>query len=325
MLRTTLAFTLLFLGLSPLAQAQPAGRTTTYALIRCESLDRRDSYCPADTRRGVHLVRDLSGGRCRIGSSWGYDRGGIWVDRGCRAEFEIGRYSGGYGWGWGYQGDDYIVCASRDFRQQHCPANTRGGARLVNQISRTPCQQGVNWDFDARGVWVSQGCAGEFEIGRGGGYDDPTDGGYDPAPPGRGVVLCESKDNRRRFCPADLRGARVTVLRNISRVPCQLDLNWGYDERGVWVDRGCRAEFGIGGGDPGWDGGGDPGRSEVIRCASEDHLRNFCAAPNNGGVRLLRQLSRSPCIEGESWGYDDRRVWVDEGCEAEFELIGRYR
>ena len=29
------------------------------------------------------------------GSGWGYDNGGIWVDRGCRGEFRYGRDSGG--------------------------------------------------------------------------------------------------------------------------------------------------------------------------------------------------------------------------------------
>ncbi len=29
------------------------------------------------------------------GSGWGYDNGGIWVDRGCRGEFRFGRDSGG--------------------------------------------------------------------------------------------------------------------------------------------------------------------------------------------------------------------------------------
>jgi hypothetical protein len=42
-----------------------------------------------DTRRGVELYRQLSEARCRYGSSWGYDRKGIWVDKGCRGEFVI--------------------------------------------------------------------------------------------------------------------------------------------------------------------------------------------------------------------------------------------
>ena len=60
-------------------------------MVTCASDDRRRRYCEADTSRGVRLVRQLGGAGCRQGSSWGYDRRGIWVDRGCRAEFEVGR------------------------------------------------------------------------------------------------------------------------------------------------------------------------------------------------------------------------------------------
>ncbi|HEX4581701.1 MAG TPA: DUF3011 domain-containing protein, partial [Acidobacteriaceae bacterium] len=46
-------------------------------------------YCAADTRRGVQMVNQRSGSPCRQGSTWGYDKRGIWVDRGCRADFVV--------------------------------------------------------------------------------------------------------------------------------------------------------------------------------------------------------------------------------------------
>ena len=36
------------------------------------------------------------------------------------------------------------------------------------------------------------------------------------------------------------------------------------------------------------------------------------------GVQLNRQLSRTPCTEGYTWGYDRNAIWVDRGCRAEF-------
>lgn len=60
--------------------------------IRCESLqaDRYGrKYCPANTRGGVRLSRNLGDSDCTQGSSWGYDNSGVWVDNGCRAEFEL--------------------------------------------------------------------------------------------------------------------------------------------------------------------------------------------------------------------------------------------
>jgi hypothetical protein len=68
--------------------------------VRCESLQSngyRRQYCAADTRGGVRLARTLSDDRCTQGSTWDYDNSGIWVDQGCRGEFELqgnGSYSG---------------------------------------------------------------------------------------------------------------------------------------------------------------------------------------------------------------------------------------
>jgi hypothetical protein len=68
--------------------------------IRCESRRNRYQYCRADTDNRVRIVRQL-GGRCSQGRSWGYDDDGVWVDRGCRAEFEVGRDGGGLSTGAG--------------------------------------------------------------------------------------------------------------------------------------------------------------------------------------------------------------------------------
>ena len=61
--------------------------------ITCSSDDGQRHYCQADTRHGVRLIRQTSGFNCRQ-TSWGYDTGGVWVDRGCHGEFDL---SGGAG------------------------------------------------------------------------------------------------------------------------------------------------------------------------------------------------------------------------------------
>ncbi len=33
---------------------------------------------------------------------------------------------------------------------------------------------------------------------------------------------------------------------------------------------------------------------------------------------MIRQWSNAPCIQGMSWGYNNRMVWVDRGCRADF-------
>lgn len=59
-------------------------------LIRCESHDGRYAVCtlPRGYRDAV-VTRQFSRSPCDYGYSWGLQRGAIWVDRGCRAEFRV--------------------------------------------------------------------------------------------------------------------------------------------------------------------------------------------------------------------------------------------
>lgn len=65
--------------------------TAQRGTITCESYKNDYHHCYADTRGRVTLIRKLSSKDCVQGRSWGYDNTGVWVDRGCRAEFEYGR------------------------------------------------------------------------------------------------------------------------------------------------------------------------------------------------------------------------------------------
>jgi hypothetical protein len=65
--------------------------------LTCASNNGRYRYCRADTQNRVQLVRQMSGSRCNQGYSWGFDYRGIWVDRGCRAEFVYGKRNNGGG------------------------------------------------------------------------------------------------------------------------------------------------------------------------------------------------------------------------------------
>jgi hypothetical protein len=60
--------------------------------LTCSSNRGDRVYCEVETRdRRVEMVRQISGSPCRLGETWGYDRRGIWVDRGCRADFVVSR------------------------------------------------------------------------------------------------------------------------------------------------------------------------------------------------------------------------------------------
>jgi hypothetical protein len=58
----------------------------------------------------------------------------------------------------------------------------------------------------------------------------------------------------------------------------------------------------------------------VICSSNGGHV--FCYADTAGGVSLERQMYDSNgCIKDQTWGYDDRGIWVDRGCSGEFVLI----
>lgn len=59
------------------------------------------------------------------------------------------------------------------------------------------------------------------------------------------TIKLESQDMRYRYYRIDTDN-QVRLLRQFSEAPCRKDYSWGYDSRGVWVDKGCRAEFLVG-------------------------------------------------------------------------------
>jgi|JI10StandDraft_1071094.scaffolds.fasta_scaffold125179_3 hypothetical protein len=58
--------------------------------IRCESYNNGYNYCSVNTNNRVELVRQISNTECRENRNWGYSRSGVWVNRGCGAEFRVG-------------------------------------------------------------------------------------------------------------------------------------------------------------------------------------------------------------------------------------------
>ncbi|MCS6885221.1 MAG: DUF3011 domain-containing protein [Acidobacteriota bacterium] len=69
----------------------PIGSLAQERTIRLESHDLQYRYYRIDTYNQVRLLRQFSKAPCRKDYSWGYDSRGVWVDKGCRGEFLVGR------------------------------------------------------------------------------------------------------------------------------------------------------------------------------------------------------------------------------------------
>ncbi len=161
-----------------------------------------------------------------------------------------------------YGGNNIVRCESRDRRTVYCGYNLMGGVRLVNRMSQASCVRGRSWGVDRGRLWVSSGCRAQFQIdadrygshndnrydnrydnrnGNGYGYGNGYDNGYGNG--GGRVMICESREGRYNFCAGIGGYGQVQIRRQLSSSRCLQNSSWGYRNGGIWVDRGCRAEF----------------------------------------------------------------------------------
>ena len=106
---------------------------------------------------------------------------------------------------------------ARDVERQPVPAGTRLGLRQQRHLGRPRLPRAIQLRSRRWRRWRSWGRSGQ--------------------------LTCESISYRYRFCNADTQG-RANLVRELSTGNlCRQGTGWGYDNRGIWVDRGCRGEF----------------------------------------------------------------------------------
>jgi hypothetical protein len=139
----------------------------------------------------------------------------------------------------GYAGS--IRCESKKNRRQVCRVRTDNRV-AIKRILGGDCAKGRGWGFAANQIWVTGGCRAEFYYGyRGGTNPVPLPG---PVEDYAGTIRCESRGNRYQQC--DVRtNDRVELTRRLGG-RCNAGRQWGYTASYVWVNNGCRAEFGYG-------------------------------------------------------------------------------
>jgi hypothetical protein len=65
-----------------------------------------------------------------------------------------------------------------------------------------------------------------------------------------------------------------------------------------------------------------PSHAGELECKSEKYRYQYCRADTGNNVQLAQQTSHAPCRYGQTWGYDNRGVWVDNGCAGMFTYGG---
>ena len=176
-------------SLAPVAATQAQDRHHDGDAIECTSQNYARERCDVPWR-DARLEQQLSDTRCVRGKNWGIDRHGLWVDNGCSGRFvEAGRRGHDHhdrdrdhdrdhdgdrreegGWqpepSWNQRFT--VTCESQDGRDHFCQVDLGGAGRasLERQISEARCIEGRTWGSNRAGVWVKDGCRGEFTIDR---------------------------------------------------------------------------------------------------------------------------------------------------------------
>jgi len=130
--------------------------------VKVESKDGHRATKFVGNIESVRLSKRLSDRPCRQGRSWGYDRDRIWVDDGCRAEFEVTRRGGGGGGG-GRLERATVTIESNDNKRRSRVIRYEGTVTLRRRLSSKPCIQGVSWGYGNGIIWVDRGCRAEFQ------------------------------------------------------------------------------------------------------------------------------------------------------------------
>ena len=168
----------------------------------CASPDNRYRECQLPVDGRARLVKQKSDSPCVEGRSWGQRGDRVWVDRGCRARFEVVRGGGG-------GSGQYVECRSQNERYRECAIPRGYEGRLVSDYTGR-CREDSTWGNRNGVIWVTSGCQGRFHLrpSSGSGGSGNANAGQQQ----RAEVQCRHEATRqgvtvRQIAPAQLRGS----------------------------------------------------------------------------------------------------------------------
>ena len=118
------------------------------------------------------------------------------------------------------------------------------------------------------------------------------------------LITCQSQDKRPASCAFQNQGDVVVQIANkLSSSSC--DGKWNYDQRNIYVTKGCRAIFRV------------MARSFSLKCESWNNQPSTC---NPGvpiaAVSLIQEESHRSCSSG--WSFNSTEIYVQNGCRGTF-------
>ncbi len=65
-----------------------------------------------------------------------------------------------------------------------------------------------------------------------------------------------------------------------------------------------------------------PAMADQVTCESVKGAQVECPMNTSGQIRVVRQISKAACVEGQTWGASKHSIWVTGGCRATFASSG---
>jgi len=298
------------------AQGYPGATATGPQLRACRTeADRRLSEYSYDQIQVESESRDQNVANVRW---WAGNEGGrcTVATNGRVLAFTRDKNSGGGGGGNGYPGaTTRLTCESRGTKREECPIPAGARIRLVRQISVNQCRPNDTYGQGQGYLWVAEGCRGEFEVTTPGQIGGGQPGGGGPG--GVTRMTCASPTNARWECPIPA-GSVARFVGQANNQTCRPNDTYGTRSGAVWVDRGCQAIFEVtssGGG-----AGGNGSYTTRMTCESSGGARQQCPIAGATAIRLVRQISTSPCRLNQTFGMGFGHIWVSTGCRGEFDV-----
>jgi len=195
----------------------------------------------------VHIRRQVGNTRCVFNENWGTFEGGVWVDYGCGAEFEVRRPPSNQSWRPTGGTLKTVRCESKERQYNVCRVDNidAGSVTIERRLGRSQnCQRGRSWGVSEGenappGIWVDKGCKAIFAYRTHGSTFEPYAG-----TPHDFELPCESYRSRWIHCPVqDVHVARVSLISGTDA--CNQYKAWGVDDTGIWVRDDCRGRFRI--------------------------------------------------------------------------------
>jgi hypothetical protein len=118
-----------------------------------------------------------------------------------------------------------IACSSQPGERQHCPADTSAGVLLTRESGEIACLLGRSWGYDAVGVWVMDGCAGEFLVAGAAGAAPSS-----PEPAPAAAAASAAPEVAAAAPPSDAETPDAVAL--AARTPAERIESWGEFEPG---------------------------------------------------------------------------------------------